>query len=184
MLRSAELEANKRIKAGKRNALDMAHLTMVLVTEVVLNKVIKGSTTQWHGGVASKLIDLLKEEYQPNDQVAAVERKGWLVAVKMNKQNKLAKLFEQIAAIENQFSCMAKEFNAEDQIAVLLEKVPNEIQYGESDDHGSSSTELMLAAVQGLCYLCKEKGHRANQYTNKGKGEQSPICPTYLPPQT
>eukprot|EP00957_Ditylum_brightwellii_P110777 8449258-Ditylum_brightwellii.AAC.1 len=39
-------------------------------------KVNKVSTTEWPSGVASKLIDLLKEDYQPNDQVAAVKRKG------------------------------------------------------------------------------------------------------------
>eukprot|EP00957_Ditylum_brightwellii_P083963 6381906-Ditylum_brightwellii.AAC.1 len=180
----------------------MAHLTMALGMEVLLIKVNKVSTTKWPGGVASELIDLLKEEYQPNDQVATVERKRRLSAIKMNKWDKSAKLFEQFVAIENQFSGMAKVLDVKDQIAVVLEMAPKEcasmlanterehvsqltleqleeamtiqfrIPYRESDEYGSTTAKLMLTAFQGSCYLCKEKGHRADQCTNKGKEEQ------------
>ena len=51
--------------------------------------------------------------------------------VKMNKNDRPAKLFEQIKAIDNQFSGLAKPMDEEDKIALVLEKAPKEYaEYG------------------------------------------------------
>ena len=50
----------KKIAAGKKNVLEMAHITMALGTEMLLNKVNAVCYDEWPGEIAYKLIDLLK----------------------------------------------------------------------------------------------------------------------------
>eukprot|EP00957_Ditylum_brightwellii_P172919 13165285-Ditylum_brightwellii.AAC.1 len=76
------------IAAGKRNVLAMAHLTMVLGTETLLNMVNTVSDDNWPGGLAYKLIENLEQEYQPTDRVARVEMKWKMSNVKMGKYDK------------------------------------------------------------------------------------------------
>ena len=54
-------DESKKIVAGKRNVLAMAHLTMALVTEALMKKVNTVCTDEWPDGLAYELIGLLKE---------------------------------------------------------------------------------------------------------------------------
>ena len=63
----------------------MAHLTMDLGTEELLNKVNNVCTDEQPGRFPYKLIELLKEEYQLKDWVKMVEMKQKLSAIKMTK---------------------------------------------------------------------------------------------------
>ena len=74
-LDSSSTEGKKKIAAGKKNMLAMAHITMALGTETLLNKVNAICDDDWPGVLAHKLMYLLNEEYQPEDRVAAVEMK-------------------------------------------------------------------------------------------------------------
>ena len=96
--------AKKQILAGKRNMLAMSHITMALGTESLLNKVSTVCDDDWPGGLAYKLIKLLKEEYQPEDRVATVEMKRKMNKIRMGKFDKTSMLIDQIKAIENQSS--------------------------------------------------------------------------------
>eukprot|EP00957_Ditylum_brightwellii_P193862 14763301-Ditylum_brightwellii.AAC.1 len=51
-LNERDAEQKKQIAAGKRNALAMAHLSMALGTESMLNKVSNVSDENWPGGLA------------------------------------------------------------------------------------------------------------------------------------
>jgi hypothetical protein len=192
----ANTEERKKIATGKRNMLAMAHLTMALGTESLLNKVSAVCDEQWPGGLAWKLVDKLKEQYQPKDRVAGVEMKRKLNAVSMKKKDKPSKLFDQIKSIENQYSEMIKKLDEEDKIAIVFEKAPAEysgilaatekekgqalkmedleiamgiqyrIRYGDTEDD-KDNNEISLSAFEGSCYHCKEKGHRANECPKK-----------------
>ena len=72
---STDATEKKKAAAGKRNVLAMAHITMALGTEALLNKVQSVCDDDWPGGLAYKLIEKLREQYQPKDRVAAVEMK-------------------------------------------------------------------------------------------------------------
>eukprot|EP00957_Ditylum_brightwellii_P162879 12403318-Ditylum_brightwellii.AAC.1 len=67
-LNASNSDEKKKIDEGKWNALTMAHLTMALGTESLLNKVSTVCNDSWPGGLAYKLIENLKEEYQPKDR--------------------------------------------------------------------------------------------------------------------
>eukprot|EP00957_Ditylum_brightwellii_P124973 9526990-Ditylum_brightwellii.AAC.1 len=64
---SSDEDGKKKIAADKRNDLAMAHLTVVLGTEALLEKINILCSDNWPGGLAYNLIELLKEEYQPKD---------------------------------------------------------------------------------------------------------------------
>eukprot|EP00957_Ditylum_brightwellii_P165377 12591837-Ditylum_brightwellii.AAC.1 len=89
------------IAAGKRNVLAMAHLTMALGTETLLNMVNTVSDDNWPGGLAYKLIENLEQEYQSTDRVAGVEMKRKMSNIKMGKYDKPSMLIAQIKTIEN-----------------------------------------------------------------------------------
>ena len=125
-LDASNVNEKKKIVAVKKNALAMAHITMALGSESLLNKVNTVSSDEWPGGLAYKLIESLKEEYQPEDRVATVEMKRQMSKVKMRKYEKPSKLIEQIMMIENQFSGHAKKLDEEDKIAMVLEKAPKD----------------------------------------------------------
>eukprot|EP00957_Ditylum_brightwellii_P041749 3161392-Ditylum_brightwellii.AAC.1 len=75
MLDPTQPKEKKAIAAGKRNVLAMAHITMALGTETLINMVNTVSNKDWPGGLAYKLIEVLEEEYQPTNRVAGVEMK-------------------------------------------------------------------------------------------------------------
>eukprot|EP00957_Ditylum_brightwellii_P039133 2959128-Ditylum_brightwellii.AAC.1 len=68
-------DEKKKIATGKWNVLAMAYLTMVLGTELLLNKVSTVCNDSWPVGLSYKLIENLKEEYKPEERVAVVEMK-------------------------------------------------------------------------------------------------------------
>ena len=159
-------DEKRQISAGKRNVLAMAHLTMALGTEALLNKVVSVSTTEWPGGLAYELIALLKEEYQPKDRIASVEMKQKLARVSMKSSDKPTVLFEQIKAIENQYSGLTKTMDEEDKIVVVLEKAP--VEYAEifattENKEGSGLTLKHLEDAMKSQYRIK--------YGNKNNGK-------------
>jgi Tfp pilus assembly PilM family ATPase len=132
----------------------------------------------------------LKKKYQPVDMVSMVEMRQAMSAVSMKKDDDPSSLFEQISGIDNRFQQPNLKMPDEEKIAVILMATPKEYvtlltseqrQKGASvtlDDlqeamlaqwrqtHNSAeqteSSEIGLAAFQGICYNCQKTGHRAN----------------------
>ena len=60
----------KQLRLGKKNLLAMAHLTMAFGTEGLLNKIPSSYTTDWPGGLAFKMMEILRTKYAPKDRMA------------------------------------------------------------------------------------------------------------------
>ena len=102
-------EEEKQLKLAKKNLTAMAHLTMLFGTEALLNKISAVSTADWPGGLAFKLVDLLKEKCAPKDRMAVVERTRKMNAILLKTRTDPVHLFEQIKSVENQFSDLTQK---------------------------------------------------------------------------
>ena len=100
----------------------MAHLTMSFGTEALLNKILAVSTADWPGGLAFKLVELLKEKCAPNDRMAVVERTSKMNAIFLKKRTDPADLSESIKTVENQYSDLAQKLTEEEKISAILDK--------------------------------------------------------------
>eukprot|EP00957_Ditylum_brightwellii_P119702 9132993-Ditylum_brightwellii.AAC.1 len=61
----------------------MAHITMALGVETLLNMVNTVCDENWPGGLAHMLMENLEQEFQPVDRVAGVSMKRKMSNVKM-----------------------------------------------------------------------------------------------------
>ena len=119
-VRSADEE--KQFRLGKRNLLAMAHLTIAFSSEALLNKIPTAATADWPGGLAFMMMDVLKAQYAPQDQMAVVERTRKLNKLGLARGENPSKLFEGIKAVDNQFNDLKHKLTEDDNIAVVLEK--------------------------------------------------------------
>ena len=189
-------DEEKQLKLGKKNLTAMAHLTMAFGTEALLNKISVVSSSDWPGGLAFQLVDLIKEKCAPKDRMAVVERTRKMNAVQLNKGADPANLFEQIKSVENQFSDLPQKLTENDKIAVVLEKAAEEygvilsntarekgnhlamddledamkiqwrITKGTKETKSESAKEYVLSAFTGKCYKCGKVGHKADKCPN------------------
>ena len=116
----------KQLKLAKKNLNAMAHLTMAFGMEALLNKISSASTADWPGGLAFKLVDLLKEKCAPKDRMAVVERTRKMNTIKLKKGTDPAHLFELIKSVENQFSDLPQKLTEDKKIAAVFEKASDE----------------------------------------------------------
>ena len=119
-------DEEKQLRLAKKNLLAMAHLTMAFGTEALLNKIASACTSEWPGGLAHRLVALLKEKCAPKDRMAGVERQRKLNKVELKAGDDPAKLFEQLKAIDNQFSDLTHGLTEDDKIGVILDKGADE----------------------------------------------------------
>ena len=187
------------LKAVTRNNVAMAQLTMAFETQALLSLTDTIKNSDWPGGLATKLVEKLKKKYRPSDRIAAVQLKRKLNKLEMGEYDDPSILFEKIATIENEYSDTKSALQEEDKLALVLEKAPDKyastlaiIQESKGDQltiddleramtleyrlrtKGSKvdgkGKELSLSSFNGICYKCKQSGHKANACPN-GKGE-------------
>ena len=65
-------DEEKQYRLGKRNLLEMAHLTISFTSEGLLNKIASATTDECPGGLTYKLMDALKTRYAPKDRMIVV----------------------------------------------------------------------------------------------------------------
>ena len=192
-------EEEKQLKLARKNLTAMAHLTMSFGTEALLNKISAVSTADWPGGLAFKLVDLLKEKCAPRDRMAVVERTRKMNAIALKKGTDPAHLFELIKSVENQFSDLTQKLTEDEKIAAVFEKASEEygvilantardkgtsltmedleesmkmqwrITKGAKESGNGNNKEYVLSAFNGKCYKCGEVGHKANKCPNADK---------------
>ena len=190
------------MKMKKQNDMGMAHLTMAFSSEISMGLVYKSAmSTEWSGGQVHLVIDGLMKKYKPLDTITRVELRQKLNGVAMKKGQDPAVIFKQISSIENQYNAPGKHIEEDDLIAVVLDAASIEYQpvlTSEQRLRGDALTlanlesamnqhwkqtkttkkdednnEISLSTFEGACFMCQEKGHKANtcpkKTTNSGK---------------
>eukprot|EP00957_Ditylum_brightwellii_P108597 8282688-Ditylum_brightwellii.AAC.1 len=132
---------------------------MALGTNVLLNKINVECNNMWPGGLACKLIEKMKSQYQLKDRVSAVKMK-----------RKMLKAPKEYAGI---LASTAKEQGGDLTMDDFEEAMQLQfyITYGDTVEPHGSGDELTLSVFDGNCYKCGKKGHKANKCPNK-KGKQ------------
>ena len=163
--------------------------------------VYKCSTDEWPDGKVHDLVILLMKKYMPKDMMSRVELRQELQAIKMNKLEDPANLFEKMSSIRNKFSKM--KIDDEELIAIAISKAPKEYagvitseqrakgnkldlddleetmcqqyrtvhQDQESDD---DDNEFGLVGMENItCYRCGKTGHKANNCDQNESRSQS-----------
>ena len=116
----------KQFKLGKKNLTAMAHLTMAFGTKALLNKIVSVSSADWPGGMAYKLIDILKEKCALKDRMTVVEQTRKMNGIKLKKGTDPAQLFKLIKSVENQFSDLPQKLTEDKKIAAVFENASDE----------------------------------------------------------
>ena len=188
-------DGKKALAAKQRNAVAIANLSMALASETLMRLIYRAQTTEWPGGLASTVVAGLFQKFRPIDTMTLVELRQALGKVHMKKGEDPATIFEQIGAIENRFASGAGTIAAEELIAVVVSVATEEyaavltteqrIQgnsltidhlesamtqhfrklYPDGDTKSNSGNEIGLAAFNGVCFKCGDKGHKANDCT-------------------
>ena len=200
-------EGKKQVAAKRRNGVAIAHLSMAFSSEGTIGLVYKAMSVEWPGGLAHLVVAALMKKYRPQDTITRVELRQRLNRVSMKKGQDPATLFEQLSSIENQYTAPGKKIDEGDLIAVIFDAAPAEYhsvltaeqrlkgdaltlsdletamnqhwrQVKSPKTNDGDGVEILLSAFGGVCYLCKQKGHKANKCPKRqstkqegGKGE-------------
>jgi hypothetical protein len=189
-------DGKKQALAKKRNAIAMANLSMAFTSEGAMGLVYKTMTMEWPSGLVYLVMEAMGEKYRPQDTITRVELRQKLNKVSMKKNQDPATLFEQISSIENQYNAPGVKIDEGDMIAVVLDAASAEYQAvltAEQRLRGDKLTlndletamnqhwrqckspkisdgkgvEISLSAFGGVCYKCKQRGHKASKCPNK-----------------
>lgn len=106
------------------NTLTIAHLTMAFTTPVLINKISASADSDWPGGRAWNVIELLKVKYQPNNATAQVKLRLVLNSLKMGKNDNSSVLRDKIAAVENKFAGADLTVKPKDKVSAVLSGAP------------------------------------------------------------
>ena len=180
----------KQAAAKKRNEIAMANFTMAFTTEGTISLVYKAETADWPDGLAHLIVSAMLQRYMPQDTVTRVELRQMLNKVTMKPNDDPRVIFEQLSTIENRYTTATQRIEKEDLIAVVLDAAAKEYQavltceqrvkgtsielidletamnqhYRQikgSKPAGETDKEISLSAFGGVCYECKQAGHRA-----------------------
>ena len=186
-----------------RNAIAMASLTMAFTTESLIGLIHAAMSDEWPSGLAYTVVEGLFRKYRPQDTITKVELRQELNKVTMKKNQNPSVLFEQIASIKNRFQQGKNKIAEEDLIAVVLAAAPEayqslltslQITYGNQitielieevmhklwrqlngpkKTNDEESNEMSLSTFAGVCFTCKEKGHRASECPKSSSKQES-----------
>ena len=133
--------------AKKANEVAMASLTMAFKTDAMLNVIFKTMTTAWPGGLACKVVDELKRQFQPEDIMSRVELRRSLNKIQMKKGTDPAKLFEQIYLIQNRSKIEIQEIEF---VAVILEAASEEYHAVLSSEQARLKDDLKVSDLENV----------------------------------
>ena len=151
---------NDAIKAKERNSLAMAYLLSAFKAEADISLAYETMDDDWPGGLAYKVVEALKDIYQPKDTVTEVELYERLMEVKMKSKEDPKIIFEQVASIANWYNTGTKKIPVEQQIAVVLKAAPKEymsVLTSEQQKRGTGLKVSHLRAVMNQYYRAVHK---------------------------
>ena len=192
----------KKIAAKKKNSVAFATLTTAFTTEKLLMLIIKSKTAEWPSRLAWMVVAALLKKFQPLDRITHVELRQNLNKISMKKNKNPEILFEQISVAVNCAEVDADKMQ-EDLIAIVLDAASSEykavltgkqrlqsenlkLKHLEEamDQHwqtiksknrnDNKGSKVALGAFQGWCFLCKEKGHQAQDCPSKKGPKTTP----------
>jgi hypothetical protein len=182
--------------AVKRNKTAMATFAMVFTTEGAISLVYKARSTEWPNSLASLVTSVLIAKYMPQDTVTRYELRQMLSKVSMKPNSNPAVVFEQISTIKNRYCTATTTINSVELIAVLLLAATKEYssilqceqhiggrgltvghleetmkeydrQIKGSKPGKDNDKEMQLGGFGGMCYHCKQTGHKAHECPKK-----------------
>jgi hypothetical protein len=158
----------------------------------------------WPSGLAFMVINAIRHKHLPNDTITKVELRHMLNGIKMKKTEDPVVLFNQIAAVKVGYNRPGAPVEESEFIAILIAQAPDAYQGvltseqlrqgtgltlehlatamdmrwqamggGPSAD-GSDAGEIALVSFSGMCFICKQKGHRAFQCSNRSPATSGP----------
>jgi hypothetical protein len=95
---------------------------MAFTTDAAMSVVFKAKTTEWPGGLAWMVMDLMRKKYRPQDMVTRAELQNKLNNLSMADGENPKVLFKEISTIENRYNIGTKWVDEADQIALVMQK--------------------------------------------------------------
>ena len=89
-----------RLEWAKANTMLLQYLTLAFNTPELMHKMASTMSKDHPRGTAYEVMELLTEEFQPQDKLSNVEIKTKLAAISMKERENPTTLFEQIYAIK------------------------------------------------------------------------------------
>ena len=158
-----EPETDEAKLAKKANEVAMASLTMAFRTDAMLNVIFRSMNKDWPGGLAYKVIEELKRQFQPEDIMCRVELRRSLNKIKMQKGSDPAKLFEQIYSIQNRSKI---EIPEDDFVAVVLDAASEEYQAVLTNEQTRHGADLKVKHLEDVM-----RNHYRNISKKTGGGD-------------
>ena len=173
----------------------MANYTMAFTSEGTISLIYEAETTEWPNGLACLVTEALKQRFMPQDTMTRIELRRMLNRVSMKPNGNPAGIFDQISAIKNRYGA-AGQIGKDDLIATVFSAASKEyasILQCEQRAQGTNLTlkhlestmkeywrsnkgdkpdrendkEMQLSGFGGLCYHCKQTGHKAHECPKK-----------------
>ena len=154
VLDESKPEEKKKIKARERNSLAMAYLLSAFKSQADMSMAYEVmEDADWPGGLAHKVVEKLKNAYQPDDDVTEIELYEKLMAVKMKKKDNPRTLFEQIAVIQNWYNRGTKVLPRGQMMAVIMRAAPDEYASVITSEQQKQGSALQLSDLRVA--MCK-----------------------------
>jgi hypothetical protein len=162
------------------------------------------TNVDWPNGLAFMVINTIKHMHLPNNTIAKVELRRMMNGIKMKKTEDPVVLFNQIAAVKVRSNQPGAPVEDSEFIAIVIAQAPDAYQGvltseqlrqgtslqlehlatamdmqwramggGPSPD-GKDDGEIALGAFNGICFICKQKGHRAFQCPIRSPANSGP----------
>jgi hypothetical protein len=90
----------RQAAAAQRNSIAMACLMMAFTTDAAMSVVFKAKTTEWPGGLAWMVMDLMRKKYRPQDLVTRAELQNKLNNLSMADGENPKVLFKAVATVK------------------------------------------------------------------------------------
>lgn len=169
-------DANDKLKLewAKANTMLFYYLTLAFNTPELIHKMVTTRSKDFPLGIAYEVMELLTEEFQPQDKLSNVEIKTKLAAVSMKERENPTTLFEQIDAIKQLAASNPKGYKIDDDkyIAQIMMSAP--VEYASVLTHAMASNggTITVAEVKNMMKAFWQLKYNLIEVGKKKKGNR------------